>query len=175
MSEQTQGESSFYKALRAVSAIKIAELGASGSGFIEGLVLATNWTDSMEIHVAAMAIDSVDNVSFDAALTAAGSDSDVVFSVVKHEGSDEESLDSLMNHGMYDAIYVSSASSSESLLASLMACNECLRVGGILGLGLDVSGNDRLSQAVSAFAGMYSLSYNLVRDGEAQWFEKISS
>jgi hypothetical protein len=163
----------FCKALRSISAVKVAEIGTVDSGFIAVLVQETDWTDSMEIHSALMAVNSAEKTDFDRSLTEVGGESGVFFQVTKHEGTEQESLESLMQHAFFDGLFITSAPSSESLLASLMGSNECLKSGGVLGLDHDVWSDKNLEPAISAFKDMYMSSFRILGSDDEQWFEKL--
>jgi hypothetical protein len=173
MVEHKEDAIAFFKALRTISAVKVAEIGTVSSGFIAALVRETDWTDSMEVHSALMAVSSAGKIDFDSSLTEVGDESGVFFKVTKHEGTEQESLESLMQHAFFDGLYITSAPSSESLLASLMGSNECLKSGGVLGLDHAIWSDKNLEPAISAFKDMYITSFKILGSDGEQWFEKV--
>ena len=89
------------------------------------------------------------------------------FAVTKHVGSESEVNEAILNvaeSGLFDAIYISGASSKEALLTAFLVSNESLRSGGVIGLSADVMSDPLMTSAIASFNDMLGDAYDRVSD-----------
>ena len=149
--------SSFVNQLRSNSAVRILELGTFDDGFLGEVMRQADWAACFELHCV-----DIESAEFDGALAAIASEKDIDFNVVKHLGSETEVNDALMQvaeEKLFDAAFVSRASSKEALLTACMVCNECLASGGVLALSADIVADASMHSAVSSFREIYGDAY----------------
>lgn len=149
---------SFIAAMRQRSAARILELGTIDELFIGEVLREFDWADAVEVHC-------LDNgsESFDASLTRAMDGKMLDVQVTKHIGSETEVNDAVLQASelnRFDAVFISSAVSSESLLTACMVCNECLKSGGIMGVSASVLDEQAMSIAMKSFQDLYADSYD---------------
>ena len=151
---------SFIATIRQQSAARILELGTIDESFIAEMLRQFDWSDSVVVHC-------VDNGSstFDASLTKVVEGRSLDVKVIKHVGSETEVNDAVMKaseQSFFDAIFISSAPSAESMLTACMVSNECLKPGGVIGMATSLIDDELMSVAISSFRDIYIDSYDEV-------------
>ena len=172
MSEHKSNIPQYLDAIRSISAVRLAEVGGSSSALTERLIGAIDWATQVQIHALMEFSDSIIESAFDSSVLDAGKHTSVDFELNKYEGSQTEKLDAMMEAAEFDAVYVSHASSTESLLGVLMCCHESLRLGGIIGLDQSIGADSQFEKAISSFHDMYKDDYKAFVSDENYIFVK---
>lgn len=159
MSEHESNIKHYLDAIRSISAVKLAEVGGSSSALTERLIGAIDWATQVHIHALMEFSDSIAELAFDSSVLDAGKHTSVDFELNKYEGSQTEKLDAMMEAAEFDAVYVSHASSMESLLGALLCCHESLRSGGVIALDQSIGADSQFEKAISSFHEMYKDDY----------------
>ena len=162
MSNQDQ-ITSFIDAISQRSAARILEMGTQDASFMVKIVAKANWASNIELHCT----DSADG-AFDDKVLDAGQKTTTDFELVKHVGSFSEVSDAIMASAEstpFDAIFISSAPSSEELLTSCMVSHESLKSAGILALSEDLIESAELSDAIVSFRNMFAEAFEELADG----------
>ena len=150
----------------------MAEVGGSSSALTERLIGAIDWATQVQIHALMEFSDSIIESAFDSSVLDAGKHTSVDFELNKYEGSQTEKLDAMMEAAEFDAVYVSHASSMESLLGVLMCCHESLRVGSIIELDQSIGADSQFEKAISSFHDIYKDDYKAFVSDENYIFVK---
>lgn len=172
MSEHKSNIPQYLDAIRSISAVRLAEVGGSSSALTERLIGAIDWATQVQIHALMEFSDSIIESAFDSSVLDAGKHTSVDFELNKYEGSQTEKLDAMMEAAEFDAVYVSHASSMESLLGVLMCCHESLRLGGIIGLDQSIGADSQFEKAISSFHDIYKDDYKAFVSDENYIFVK---
>lgn len=152
----------FIDAINQRAATRILEMGTEDTAFIAEVISKANWAPVVELHCT----DSPDK-DFDADVLAAGEGTDIEFQLTKHSGSELEVNDSILSLASalaLDAVFISSASSGEALLTSLLVSHESVKAGGVLGLSSNLLSDAEMLNAISSFRGMLGDAYNEISD-----------
>ena len=172
MSENESNIEHYLDAIKSISAVKLAEIGGSSSVLTERLISAIDWAPEVQIHALMEFSNSTAESAFDSAVVDAGKRTTVNFQLNKYEGSETEKLDAMIEAAEFDAFYVSSASSTDSLLAVLMCCHESLRSGGVIALNQSIGADSQFENAISSFYDMYKADYKAFANVENHIFVK---
>ena len=152
----------FLAAMRQRSALRILELGTLDSSFSLAMLGSADWAPKIEFHCTGGGGES-----FDKELLKAAEGTNTDFAVTKHVGSESEVNEAILNvaeSGLFDAIYISGASSKEALLTAFLVSNESLRSGGVIGLSADVMSDPFMTSAIASFNDMLGDAYDRVSD-----------
>ena len=150
--------SSFIEALRHTSAVRILELGTKDTSFLLKVINEADWAGEVELHCAAPQAER-----FDEELISAAEGTETKFKLIKHDGSESEVSDAVMElaeREPFDAAFISSATSQEALLTAFMVCHESIKSGGVLGVAEELIEVADMSLAISSFREMFSDAYN---------------
>jgi len=152
----------FIGEVKRCSATRIMDLGAEDPSLFLEIVEAADWASKIELHCT-----GVVNEAFDQQLVDSAENRATEFEVVKHVGSDSEVNDAILELALlhpFDAAFISSSSSKEALLTSMLVCHESLKLEGVLGLSSAVVANPSLSDAISSFRDMLGDAYQERQD-----------
>ena len=152
----------FLAAMRQRSSIRILELGTLDSSFSLAMLGSADWAPKIEFHCTGGGGESFDK---DLLKAAEGTNTD--FEVTKHVGSESEVNEVILHvaeSGLFDAIYISGASSKEALLTAFLVSNESLRSGGVIGLSAGVMSDPLMTSAIASFNDMLGDAYDRVSD-----------
>ena len=159
MSEHELNMDHYIEAVRSISAVKLAEIGGESPALTEKLIGSISWAPKAEIHALLEFKDSSTEARFDSLAIEAGNQTSIEFELKKYVGSETEKMDAMIGVGEFDACYVSSAKSDESLLGLLMCCHASLRSGGIIGIDQGIFSATRFANAIDTFHDMYAVNY----------------
>ena len=162
MSSQDQ-ITSFIDAISQRSAVRIFEMGTQDASFMVEIIGKANWAPNIELHCT----DSEDG-AFDEEVLDAGEKTSTEFELVKYVGSFSEVSDAILGSAEntpFDAIFISSAPSSEQLLTACMVGHESLKSDGILALSSGLMDSAELSDAIASFKDMFAEAFEELSDG----------
>ena len=94
---------------------------------------------------------------------AAGERTSTEFQLAKYSGSDSEINDTILelfSPVQLDAAFISSSSSSEALLTSMLVCHESLKPNGVMGLCSNLLLDSEMVRAVSSFRDLLGDAYH---------------
>ena len=153
----------FIDAISQRAAARILEMGTQDASFMVKIIGKANWASNIELHCT----DSADG-DFDEEVLNAGQKTSTEFELVKHVGSFSEVSDVIMGSAEntpFDAIFISSAPSSEELLTACMVGHESLKSDGILALSRGLMESAELSDAIASFRNMFAEAFDELADG----------
>ena len=139
----------FISALKQRSASRILEFGTKDPSLLLEIISSAEWGSKIELHCS----DEIGE-GFDQQLMSAAEKTDTDFELIKHVGTELEMSDAVMEYAAsypFDAVFISTSSSNETLLTCLMVCHDILKADGVLGLSSNLTTDPSMSDAIVSF------------------------
>ena len=152
----------FIDAINQRSAKRILEMGTKDSSFLVQLIGQVDGVPVVELFCT-----ECPNQAFDSEVLAAGERTSTEFQLAKYSGSESEINDTILelfSPVQLDAAFISSSSSSEALLTSMLVCHESLKPNGVLGLCSNLLLDSEMVRAVSSFRDLLGDAYHEISD-----------